>query len=178
MRDKNSNNDIKFRCLEYTDAEKLFILHNNQLIKNKYSGHPFPVSFESTKEWIRKVSEPNNKLSLFGIDVNNELVGVCGLKAIDHINSNAELFIYLDPSQQGKGIASQSVAKLLDFGFGSLNINRIYLHVQADNMQAIKLYKSNNFFIEGELRKAVFKNNKYTNVLVMAILKEEFLNEF
>lgn len=114
---------------------------------------------------------------MFGIEVDKDLVGVCGLKAINHINSNAELFIYLDPRQQGRGIASQSVAKLLDFGFCSLTLNRIYLHVQADNMQAVKLYKSNNFVIEGELRKAVFKNNKYTNVLMMAILKEEFIDE-
>ncbi len=174
MKNKFTMCDIKFRCLELEDAERLYSIHNNKLIKDCYSGHPFPVSLESTQKWIRSVSEPNNKLSLFGIEVEEKFVGICGLKGINHINSNAELFIFLDPNQQGKGFASLSVAKLLDFGFSSLNLNRIFLQVQADNTKAINLYTKNKFVVEGELRKAVFKNNKYINVIVMAILKEDF----
>lgn len=174
MKNKLTISDIKFRCLEIEDTERLYSIHNNKLIKDSYTGHPFPVSLESTQKWIKNVSEPNNNLSLFGIEVEQDFVGICGLKGINNINRTAELFIYLDSNQQGKGIASLSVVKLLDFGFCSLNLNRIFLQVQEDNTKAINLYTKNKFVVEGELRKAVFKNNKYINVIVMGILKEDF----
>lgn len=49
MKNKLNISDIKFRCLEPEDAEKLCLIHNNKLIKENYSGHPFPVSYEGTQ---------------------------------------------------------------------------------------------------------------------------------
>ncbi len=168
-----NNVEIKFRCLEDDDCEVVYKWNNDQSLKIMYSGHPFPVSKKSTREWINKVSNPDSKLCLFGIESQDELIGLCGLKNINHVNNNAELFILLDPDQSGKGYATKAVSKLVKFGFDSLNLNRIYLKVQDNNLKAIKLYERCHFTKEGVLRKAVFKVGQYLNIIVMTCLKED-----
>ncbi|PID26519.1 MAG: hypothetical protein CR982_09910 [Candidatus Cloacimonadota bacterium] len=169
--------NIIFRSLEEDDWEIVKKINNDQLVKEMYSGHPFPVGKRATINWINNVANPDFKLSLFGIDSPSGLVGICGLKNISQINHSAELFILIDSEQRGKGYAKLSIAKLIEFGFNSLNLNRIFLNVQANNSKAIGLYKKLRFTKEGVLRKAIFKDGKYIDIIVMSYLKEDFCSK-
>jgi len=48
--------------------------------------------------------------------------------------------------------------------------------VLEDNKSAIHIYNKLGFKTEGVLRKSLFKDNKYHNLIIMSILKEEFEN--
>jgi len=63
---------------------------------------------------------------------------------------------------------------MIKFGFEELNLNRICLSVIESNIKAIKLYEKVGFMQEGILREAQFKNNKFLNMVIMAILKSEY----
>jgi RimJ/RimL family protein N-acetyltransferase len=63
---------------------------------------------------------------------------------------------------------------LLRHGFGTLNLNRVYLRVYADNQYAIRTYEKVGFVHEGRLRQAVYKYGKYSDVLMMSVLREEW----
>ena len=63
---------------------------------------------------------------------------------------------------------------LLRHGFRTLNLNRVYLRVHADNKRAIRTYEKVGFVHEGKLRQAVYKNGKYKDVLLMSVLHDEW----
>ncbi len=63
---------------------------------------------------------------------------------------------------------------LLRHGFATLNLNRIYLRVYAENKRAIRTYEKAGFVHEGRMRQGVYKHGKYFDVLFMSVLREEW----
>ena len=73
------------------------------------------------------------------------------LVEINHVHRRAEFQIIIDPTHQGKGLASR--AKLaMDYGFSVLNLYKLYLIVDQENEKAIHIYSKLGFEIEGVLR--------------------------
>jgi RimJ/RimL family protein N-acetyltransferase len=105
----------------------------------------------------------------------DRLVGVAYLTDIHRINRSAELGIMIgerDVWAQGVGTAATDV--LLAHGFNDLNLHRIYLTVLAENDRAIRLYEKLSFQAEGRQREAVFKDGRYRDLVMMALLRSEY----
>jgi len=86
-----------------------------------------------------------------------EAIGTIGLDRIDFINQVAEYGnVLIGPeSFKHKGLAMEATLLLLTYSFERLNLNRIFLHVFADNKAAVGLYRQCGFRDEGCLRAAV-----------------------
>jgi RimJ/RimL family protein N-acetyltransferase len=59
-------------------------------------------------------------------------------------------------------------------GFETLNLNRIYLRVYADNPRARRSYEKAGFVEEGCLRESVFRHGKYGDLFIMSVLRSEW----
>jgi RimJ/RimL family protein N-acetyltransferase len=168
---------IRLRALTKIDLEKTLKWHNQDDIRDLYSGHPFPVNREMEEKWYEKTLTSNIPFTAFGIELceNAELIGITVLKEIDLLNRSAEFANYIgDAKHRGKGLAREAVQETLMFGFNKLGLNRIFLRVFYDNDSAIKLYKESGFIIEGTLRKCLFRNNQFKDVIIFSILREEY----
>ena len=55
-----------------------------------------------------------------------------------------------------------------------INLNRIQLGEEVDNLKAIKLYKKVSFKEEGIFRESISKNSIYKSTFIMSILREEY----
>ena len=53
-------------------------------------------------------------------------------------------------------------------------MNKIYLHVFKANIKALRLYNKLGFIEEGILRRHIFKNGDFKDVVVMSILRGEW----
>lgn len=136
-----------------------------------------PVHWEQHQKWFESVQQRSDMV-IFGIRLFNtdKLIGSCQLHSIHPIHRTAELQIRIgDISERGHGYGSDAVGLLLDFGFKNLNLNRIYLHVFATNTTAIKTYEKAGFTREGLFRQSVFVDNNYVDIIVMSILREEYV---
>ncbi|MBI2845640.1 MAG: GNAT family N-acetyltransferase [Chloroflexi bacterium] len=103
-------------------------------------------------------------------------IGSIGLHNLDWKNSSAELGIMIgDKNYWGQGYGRDAIRSLLGFGFGELNLHRIFLRVYDFNPRAIRCYENVGFQHEGVFREAVYLNSGYHNELVMGILRGEFL---
>ena len=74
----------------------------------------------------------------------NEDIGTSGLKNIDHINMNAELFISIGNAEycntgipKKRGYGTDAVKTSVRFSFDVLNLHNICLHVFKENERAI-----------------------------------------
>lgn len=65
----------------------------------------------------------------------------------------------------------------LRYGFQEQNLSRISLDVLESNERAIRLYHALGFKDEGRLRQAQYKNGRYLDVVLMAVLREEWVED-
>ncbi|HHX69035.1 MAG TPA: GNAT family N-acetyltransferase [Gallicola sp.] len=170
---------IYLRAFELEDYKTLTKWRNDRDITKSLGGNYFFVSSEREKKWIENSifnDEHNLRLAIC-LNENNEYIGNVNLTNLDWINRNAEFSIFIGEKKYwGKGYATESTKLILDFGFSQRNLYRIYLTVLEDNKSAIHIYNKLGFKTEGVLRKSLFKDNKYHNLIIMSILKEEFEN--
>lgn len=80
------------------------------------------------------------------------------------------LGIGLLPEFRGKGIGRQLMQRTIDAAF-AFGLTRIDLTVREGNANAIALYKSLGFEIEGRHRNAVCIEGQYENLYSMALLR-------
>ena len=80
------------------------------------------------------------------------------------------LGVGLLPGFRGKGIGRQLMRRTIDAAF-AFGLTRIELTVRQGNANAIALYKSLGFEIEGLHRNAVCIDGQYENLHSMALLR-------
>lgn len=165
---------VIIRALKRDDAQQILKWVNNP--KMRYlTGTLYPVSDVEHEKWFEnKLNEKVDKV--FGIQesTTESLIGIIGLKNNDLINRSAELYTYIgDELQWGKGLGTDAVRTLIRFAFDELNLHRVSLVVFSYNTRAISAYEKVGFVTEGIMRESHFKDGKYHDKILMAILNDK-----
>jgi len=96
---------------------------------------------------------------------------------VDKKNKKAEFSIAIGEKDcRSKGYGTESTKMALDYTFGRLKLNRIFLKVLTFNLSAINFYEKIGFKKEGVLRQDIYLNGKYVDFIVMSMLKKEYEN--
>ena len=138
-----------------------------------------PMTRMMEEEWLENLKNREDSI-LFSIvcpheDGSEKLIGNCGLHKIDWKNRVAEAGIVIgEIKYQSKGLGTEAMELLLDYGFKTVNLNRIELHVYDYNTKAIKSYKKVGFIEEGRKRQFMWYNGCYHDAIMMGILAEEW----
>lgn len=138
-----------------------------------------PVSEAQHQAWFESIRQRDD-VFIFGIRLleTDELIGSCQLHSVDQVSRSAELQIRLgEAAARGKGFGTEAVRLLLKFAFTDLNLNRVYLHVFDSNTRAIQVYEKNGFSREGVLRQAAYIDGRFVDVVVMGVLREEYVKQ-
>jgi RimJ/RimL family protein N-acetyltransferase len=164
---------VRLRPLRQDDRTLLYqwIIDRELVILNA----PYlPVSQSDHEAWIDSMLVKRADVVLFVIEdsVTGCGIGTCQLLNINCVHRNAELQIRIgNSSSQSKGLGTEAIELLINFGFKDLNLHRIYLHVFATNERAVRAYKKCGFVTEGVLRQAAHIDGKFLDVLCMALLR-------
>ena len=121
----------------------------------------------------------DSSLAVFAIvfKENDAHVGNISLQDINLIDRSAEYAVVLgEKDYWGKGVAKEASDLILQHGFMTLNLHRIYCGTSVDNtgMQKLALYMGMKE--EGRRREALFKNGCYIDLLEYGILVEEYID--
>ena len=141
-----------------------------------------PLTRMMEEDWIENLKNRNDTI-VFAIIIPDEndvekFIGNCGLHAIDWKNRVGEVGIMIGEKEyQGKGYGTEAMELLLEYGFKTVNLNRIQLRVYEFNSRAINSYNKIGFVEEGRMRQAMFINGEYHDMIFMSILQEEWLKE-
>ncbi|HSB66380.1 MAG TPA: GNAT family protein [Anaerolineales bacterium] len=178
---------IRFRAVEHDDLPTFLKWVNDPEVKQGL-GIYLPLSMADEEDWYSGVrNRPPDEHNLVieirqpeqeGEDVSWKMIGGCGFFRYDQRNRSAEFGIMIgDKSCWNQGYGTEAVRLLVQHGFNTLNLNRIYLRVLESNPRAIRAYEKAGFTHEGRQRQAEFKEGRYLDLLVMSILKDEFISE-
>lgn len=137
-----------------------------------------PLTRMWEEDWLENLKDRTDTI-IFSISLLDDThIGNCGLHAIDWKNRFGEAGITIGEKEyQGKGYGTEAMEILLEYGFNTVNLNRIQLRVYDFNIRAIKSYRNIGFIEEGRLRKAIFNKGEYHDILMMSILREEWNNK-
>lgn len=82
-----------------------------------------------------------------------------------------EIGYWLATEHRGKGIMTEAVKALVEYGFSVRNLLRIEAPVYAFNKESEAVLKRCGFEEEGYARKAYFRNGEYHDAKLFAILR-------
>ena len=103
-------------------------------------------------------------------------IGRIDLFEIDRLNGSAAFGIGIgDRTLWGRGYGSDAVNALVDFAFGELRLERVWLGTDASNERAQRAYARSGFRIEARLRNAYIEHGRFLDEVRMAILRDEWL---
>ena len=134
-----------------------------------------PISLAEEEKWFDRQLDNRNS-ELFGIETGEgKLIGNIALDDVNSTCRRAELGIVIgEPDYWGQGYGSDAIQTLLRFAFHELNLHRVQLWVYEDNARGIRAYEKCGFRHEGRMRDGIYRQGRYSDMLLMGILRDEF----
>ncbi len=166
---------VRLRAYEKSDADALFRWFSDEDV-TRWLGPPNFPSRAHQERFIELASASSADAKYFAIEtLEGKLVGDCGLRFIDWKNRKAEFFITIGEKEfWGKGLGSDALRIVMRLAFDKMNLNRLWLSVLVDNPRAVRCYEKCGFVREGLLRQESYVDGKYRDVLLMALLREDY----
>jgi len=139
---------VVLRQLMADDEQDLFMLRSNQEV-NRYLDRPIAQSSADALQFIEKINNAvgNNETIYWAIALkdNDKLIGTITLWNISVKNNMAEIGFELHPQFQRKGIMQEAIAKVLSYGFETMQLQTVEAYTHQDNEGSIKSLERNGF---------------------------------
>jgi len=105
-----------------------------------------------------------------------ELIGNCGirLKSADAIVG--DIGYELAPAHWGHGYATEAARAIVDYGFTTLKLHRIWASCVADNVGSVRVLTKVGMQQEGRLRQNEYYKGRYWDTLLFGLLIDEWRN--
>ena len=157
-----------------SDVDALAEYANNyNIAKNLTNAFPHPYTSEDAKKFIDMVSQ-HNPVQVFAIDINGKASGGIGLfPQSDIMCKNAEMGYWLAELFWGQGIITKAIIEMIEYGFKTFDITRIYARPYGTNMASQKALEKAGFILEARFEKNIFKNGEYLDELVYAVRRND-----
>jgi RimJ/RimL family protein N-acetyltransferase len=169
---------IRLRSAERQDIPQFVTwLNDPEVIENLMIYAPMSIAEE--EDWFNHMLERAKDERPLVIEVleNDKwiMVGNCGIHNIDWRCRSAELGIFIgEKSFWNRGYGTAVMRLLIKYGFQTLNLNRLMLDVYDSNPRAIRTYEKAGFIHEGRKRRAMYKDGRYKDILIMSVLRDEW----
>jgi [ribosomal protein S5]-alanine N-acetyltransferase len=139
-----------------------------------------PFGETETLQFLQRVgrqakADPRENFELAVVDRERDLViGGCELLSRRSIYREYEIGYCFRPDSWGRGIATETVRALLDFGFHAVKAHRIYADVDPENAASRHLLARIGFRLEGHFRRDAFIRGEWRDSLVYALVADEW----
>ena len=137
---------------------------------------PYPYDKRMAEEWIqshqpRLVLDEGVVFAVTLID-SDQLIGSIGLE-VERYFQRAELGYWIGKPFWNHGYATEGSAAVIDYGFNSLGLNRIYASHFVRNAGSKRVMEKNGMKFEGCMRQHIVKWGLFEDMNYYAILREE-----
>ena len=117
-----------------------------------------------------------NEAASWGIELKEtgRIIGTIGFMWVQDDNRAAEVGYSLARAQWGKGIMTEALAAVIEYGFLTLRLNRIEAIHELSNPASGAVMRRCGMIREGTMREKLFNKGKYVDVDLYAILRKDF----
>lgn len=175
---------LRLRRNERSDLPRFVEWLNDPEVRAHLSMN-LPISQAGEEQWFEEMLKRPAAEQPYAIEIRESppgeggetwrLIGNCGLFDVNWTVRSAEVGIFIgDKSCWNKGYGTEVMRLLLDYGFGSLNLNRIFLRVDEANRGGVRAYEKAGFVHEGRFRQGTYQGGQYRDMLFMSVLRSEW----
>jgi len=167
---------IYLRGLERTDLEAMVAwINDHEVTRLMFTGDR-PACLELLEEqWEQAQGNPKEIAFAVCDNEGDTFIGTTGLYSINWIMRNAEFRVFLgNKAYWNQGIGTECTKLMVVYGFEKLDLNRIWLGVNSENIGAVRAYEKAGFVREGVLRQEQYRNFRYYDVTRMSMLRSEY----
>ncbi len=169
---------LHIRLLTLEDADALFLLTdtNRAYLRRWLPWLDSTLSPEDTRAFISRGMEKAQlgQELVSAICYDGAIVGLVGLHEINWHSRSGGIGYWLSAAHQGKGIMTFACASLLDYGFATLNLNRIDICCAASNRRSEAIAKRLGMTYEGTLREAEWLYDHFVDWRIYSMLSREW----
>lgn len=169
-------NKVKLIAIEKSDLPLLMEWRNKPEYR-KYFREYRELNDALQNKWYENQVINDPATIMYSIkNMDDELIGCCGLAYINWVQRNADLSLYIGWKNcyiDDEGFAEESTILLLKYAFNELNLHKIWTEIYEFDSKKLKLYKKLNFKIDAQLRDNYFYDGKYWDSYILSILSNE-----
>ncbi len=168
----------KLRLIELSDLDSIHNLHALPET-DEYNALGIPKDMAETKAiiapWIAEHELKEIKNYTFAIEQksNGKFIGLFGLKLGNKKYKRGEVWYKIHVDYWGKGYATESLKKVIDFGFETLKLHRIEAGCAVDNIGSIRVLEKSGMTKEGRGRQVLPLKSGWSDNFEYAILETD-----
>ncbi len=170
---------VLFREFEERDIDFIYRCKNDEKLNEMIVGQFHPYSYEDAVNWVHGCMGDHDTYKFWAIATNDKdkrIVGWISLSQIDKINKSAcqHGIVIGDVDYKDGSTMFESLLFSMSYAFEFLNLHRLFCSCLSTHKVSPHMLEALGFVLEGEHRDALYKNNKFHNVLDYSILKTEY----
>lgn len=168
---------LLLRKITLNDANDMFEYASNPEV-SQYTMWSTHTSIEDTKYFLQSLTKMYKRRELvdWGIvhKAEKKFIGTCGFVEWSMTHSRAEIGYALSRRYWGEGYMSEAVNAVIEFGFREMSLNRIMGRCEVHNIASARVMEKVGMQREGILRQHLFVKDRYWDLKIYSILREEF----
>lgn len=169
---------FRLRQLGPDDAEAVFAyLSDAEVMKYRTVGTM--TTLEAAREWIKKKETEFEEGRIIRWAIarkeDDRLIGTVLYHHIETLHRRAEIGYDLAREYWGQGVVTEVLRKVIEFGFESMELNRLEAQLVSTNIGSRRVLEKNGFAVEGTLKQYWVKDGEFWDALVMGLVKEQYV---
>lgn len=105
---------------------------------------------------------------------NPKMIGIIGHYKIQPENFRSEIGYMLLPQFNGKGIITEAVKVIIQYGFEQLQLHSIEAIIDPENSASEKVLQKNGFVKEAHLLENAYYEGRFLDTVIYSLLKRNF----
>jgi len=163
---------FELRPFQVSDLQSLVKHANNyNIAKNLSNKFAYPYTQDDGIRFIN-LALSATPIEIFAIVINNEVAGSIGVHPkLDIHCKNAEIGYWIAEEYWGNGIVPEAVKLMVNYGFKTFDITRIYASTYDINIKSQRVLEKSGFVQEASFKDTLYKNGTFHNEVIYAIRK-------
>lgn len=131
---------------------------------------------EHAETWIKMTRDEFASSGSFNsvILLNEECIGTIGFHALDNVNRKAEIGYWINKEYEGRGIITKCCRVLINYLFDKLELNRVQINCNVNNVKSRAVPERLGFTLEGKLREVELLNGRFGDWAIYGMLRSEW----
>lgn len=166
---------LLLRRLDKSDANAVIELRSNAETM-QYIPRPLITSADEAIAHLQMIDDKINTNT--GIDWaitlpgDNHCLGIIGFYRCSIPDMRAEIGYILLPEYRGRGIISEAIAAVIDYGFATMRLHSIEAVIDPGNRASARVLEKQGFIEEGHLHENIYFDGKFLDSIIYSLINK------